>query len=224
MARNPESLRVLRCLLSHVVVRHSKEQNSEGKAMVSLPPRSVTTVFVPFGSEHEQNAYNSLEARSQQRFQELRREYVDAVLSKYVELIGMMVCARQACSHTSNVDIARFERLNSGLEGQGNMKNQTEDSEQPPAETAVLGQPFVDRAFMLNRAVEWAPESAKNRVRSVILQFQNGEFELMECQICFVSFYFLSLDCAQVSNCSHFVNCPNLPFSGALFGEGGRHY
>jgi SNF2 family DNA or RNA helicase len=50
--RNTESLRVLRSLLSRVVVRHSKEQTfANGKTLLALPPRTVETVLLDFGSE-----------------------------------------------------------------------------------------------------------------------------------------------------------------------------
>lgn len=59
--RNPESLRVLRSLLSRIVIRHSKEQTfGNGKALLSLPPRSVETVLLKFGSErHREGSVRS---------------------------------------------------------------------------------------------------------------------------------------------------------------------
>ena len=48
------ALNVLRSLLSHVVIRHSKEQTlNNGDALVSLPPRSVETLLLPFGTDAE---------------------------------------------------------------------------------------------------------------------------------------------------------------------------
>ena len=93
---NDEALRVLRSLLSRVVIRHSKEQTTaSGKAMLSLPPRNIMTEFLTFGSQDEQNVYEALEKRIQDRFLELRRQSPDKVLSKYIELTSMMLGARQ---------------------------------------------------------------------------------------------------------------------------------
>ena len=54
------ALNVLRSLLSRVVIRHSKEQTSNnGDALVSLPPRSVETLLLPFGSDAEKMLYQA---------------------------------------------------------------------------------------------------------------------------------------------------------------------
>lgn len=73
--RNDEALRVLRSLLSRVVIRHSKEQTSAtGASLLALPPRTVETVLLEFGSEAEKEVYNHIEARNRKRFMELKRE------------------------------------------------------------------------------------------------------------------------------------------------------
>jgi SNF2 family DNA or RNA helicase len=54
------ALNVLRSLLSRVVIRHSKEQTlNNGDALVSLPPRSVETLLLPFGSDAEKMLYQA---------------------------------------------------------------------------------------------------------------------------------------------------------------------
>jgi DNA repair protein RAD5 len=56
--RNCYALNVLRSLLSRMVIRHSKEQTlNNGDALVSLPPRNVETLLLPFGSEAEKKIY-----------------------------------------------------------------------------------------------------------------------------------------------------------------------
>lgn len=93
---NDESLRILRSLLSRVVIRHSKEQtDASGAAMLALPPRTVTTEILPFGSDDEKQVYEAMELRNQSRFLELRRESTDKVFSKFIELTGMMYGTRQ---------------------------------------------------------------------------------------------------------------------------------
>lgn len=77
---NLESLRVLRSLLSRVVVRHSKEQTfGDGKALLCLPPRSVETVLLKFGSEAERQVYENIETRNQTYFMKLKRESLKTV-------------------------------------------------------------------------------------------------------------------------------------------------
>lgn len=78
--RNPESLRVLRSLLSHIIVRHSKEQTFEnGKALLTLPPRSVETVLLKFGTEAEKEVYQAIETRNQGYFMKLKQESLATV-------------------------------------------------------------------------------------------------------------------------------------------------
>lgn len=78
--RNPESLRVLRSLLSRIVIRHSKEQTfGNGKAILSLPPRSVETVLLKFGSDTEKEVYETIEKRNQTYFMKLKRESLKTV-------------------------------------------------------------------------------------------------------------------------------------------------
>lgn len=95
--RNYDALKVLRSLLSRLVVRHSKQQTLEdGKAMLTLPPRSVETLLLPFGSDAERKIYDALEKRNRDRFMELRTESPQTVLGKYMELTALVYAARQA--------------------------------------------------------------------------------------------------------------------------------
>lgn len=91
--RSPESLRVLRSLLSHVVVRHSKEQTFDnGKSLLSLPPRSVETVLLKFGSEAEKEVYDGIETRNQAHFMKLKRESLATVaVSLLLEVCDSLV-------------------------------------------------------------------------------------------------------------------------------------
>jgi len=73
--RNDESLQVLRSLLSRVVIRHSKSQTfANGNALLALPPRTVETVLLKFGSELEKDVYQAIETRNRNHFLELKRE------------------------------------------------------------------------------------------------------------------------------------------------------
>ena len=108
--RNIEALRVLRMILSRCVVRHSKEQTtSDGKAMLSLPPRTVETVLLKFGSEAEEHVYNSMEERNQKRFRELRKISPRTATGKFIELTGMTYATRQACCHPALIDLYKLQ-------------------------------------------------------------------------------------------------------------------
>ena len=56
---NVYALTVLRSLLSHIVIRHSKEQTigPNGDALLELPPRKVETLLLPFATEAEKKIY-----------------------------------------------------------------------------------------------------------------------------------------------------------------------
>jgi SNF2 family DNA or RNA helicase len=72
--RDDEALRVLRSLLSRIVMRHSKRQTFDnGTSLLALPPRTVETVLLQFGSENEKQVYQSIEARYRKHFLELKR-------------------------------------------------------------------------------------------------------------------------------------------------------
>jgi SNF2 family DNA or RNA helicase len=78
--RDDEALRVLRSLLSRIVMRHSKRQTFDnGNALLALPPRTVETVLLQFGSESEKEVYDSIEARNRKHFLELKRESMATV-------------------------------------------------------------------------------------------------------------------------------------------------
>jgi SNF2 family DNA or RNA helicase len=72
--RDGEALRVLRSLLSRIVMRHSKRQTFDnGTSLLALPPRTVETILLQFGSESEKQVYQSIEARNRKHFLELKR-------------------------------------------------------------------------------------------------------------------------------------------------------
>jgi SNF2 family DNA or RNA helicase len=183
-ARNPEALKILRSLLSRQVVRHSKEQqSSSGGALIALPPRTVETVLLPFGSAAEKTCYEYLETRNRKRFEDLRRESPATVASHYIELVGMMVSARQCCSHVSMVNLTKLNRSNHALMSRHGAtaaaaRARAATSSSSPSTT----QGSSSREAILQAAVRGARHSAKSRVRSVVLRFQGGD--LMECPVC----------------------------------------
>lgn len=93
--RNDEALRVLRSFLSRTIVRHSKNQTkASGEALLALPPRTVETVLLQFGSEAEKDVYQSIENRCKQHFMALKKESNKTVASHYIELTGLATSLR----------------------------------------------------------------------------------------------------------------------------------
>ena len=174
--RNYDSLQVLRSLLSRAVIRHSKEQTLDsGIAMISLPSRTVETILLTFG-ETEQRLYDDLEQRNIKRFMELRSESPKTVLGKFIELNGMIYSARQACGHASLINLDALHAANFRIQEE-RKRQRKKLGIQPRRKTTT-------RAGILEQAVENARPSAKNRMREAILQFHDGEIDLMECPVC----------------------------------------
>lgn len=167
--RNPEALKVIRSLLSRVIVRHSKEQTFNGEALLSLPPRNVHTELVEFGSEAERKVYETIESRNLQYFQSLHRRSPATVLAKFLQLTGMLYSLRQGCSHVSMLNLDQIDAF-----------NRTLHSGTKPRTTGEAN----TRAAILDQAVEKAKPSAERRVRQIVLQFQEGEIEFLECPVC----------------------------------------
>jgi hypothetical protein len=60
--QNCYALNVLRSLLSRMVIKHYKEQTLNNRdRLVSLPPRHVETLLIPFGSKAERKIYEHIE-------------------------------------------------------------------------------------------------------------------------------------------------------------------
>ena len=173
--RDEEALAALRLLLSRVVVRNSKSQTlAGGQALVALPPRTVETVLLPFGSEEEKVVYSALEARNRMYFMGLQKVSKANVLSKYVELMGMLTIVRQSCSHTTLVSLEKLHRFNYELEAR---KNRIEDS------TSGLN---TSQQGTVQLALSRARHSAKEKMRVAINRFVGGGYkELLECPVCF---------------------------------------
>jgi SNF2 family DNA or RNA helicase len=179
--RNYDALNILRSLLSRVVIRHSKEQTLQnGNALLCLPPRTVETLLLPFGSEAEQQVYEYINARNTKRFMELRSESPKTVLGKFIELTGMLYAARQACAHSNLVNLDRMQNLNEKIERERNIS-----LGYGHAEAKCRKKDCNTREGILDEAISKARVSAKGRMREAVLQFHEGEIELMECPICF---------------------------------------
>ena len=170
--RNYDALRVLRSLLSRVVIRHSKEQSLEsGSAMLSLPPRIVETILLPFGSKAEERLYNMLEKRNIDRFMELRLKSPKTVLSHFMELNGMIYSARKACAHAQLINLDRIQNCNANIASERNKL----DRAKPISKS-------LTHAEILEQAVEKARPSAKARMRDTIMMIQDGD--CIECPVC----------------------------------------
>jgi len=171
--RNAEALRILRSLLSRIVIRHTKEQEID----VSLPPRTVDTELITFSTKEEQDLYNSIEKKARESFERLRTESIATLKNKTGELKYMLLCARQACSHSSQIDPARLDRMNQKTDPK--FQAMREAAKESGGSGAIQ-----TRADILAKAEANARPSAVERVRSVIMRFQDGGDIYMECPVC----------------------------------------
>ena len=179
---NYYALNVLRSLLSRTVIRHSKEQNLDGKALVSLPPRTVETLLLQFGSKEEKIVYDYLETKNTARFMSLRSESPHSVLGKFIELNGMLFASRHACGHASLVNLDNVHNLNEKIESERLEKlRKANKGKKKEPETKKLN---LTRADILQQAITKARPSACNRMREAVMSIQEGEIEYLECPIC----------------------------------------
>jgi DNA repair protein RAD5 len=189
-SHDPEALRVLRSLLSHVVIRHSKEQTfSDGRFLVPLPPRNVEQVLLDFGSDEERELYCLIESRNRGRFLELKQDSVATVASKYLELNSLLMSARQACAHTSIIDLRKMHQWRERVDKERQKKLGFTETVELPSDAEMT------RKDVLELAVSRARPSAVIRMRLIVDQFQHGFDDLLECPICFeVSLYAIVVD------------------------------
>lgn len=120
-----------------------------------------------------------IETRNNQRFMELRSKSPATVIGKYIDLTGMLYSARIACSHTSLVNLVSLHTLNEKMELERSKKLGHAQSKQPKYDAKS-----ATRADVLREAMAKARPSAQGRMRAAVLQFQEGEVELMECPVC----------------------------------------
>lgn len=178
---NCYALNVLRSLLSRIVIRHSKEQvNDDGDALVSLPPRNVETLLLPFGSDAEKAVYQYIEERNTKRFMELRSVSPSSVLGKFFDLKGMLHAARSACGHPSLVNLDSLQSLNEKLERERHFKLGYGRFEESSTKTKKS----TSRADVYKEAVTKARSSAQGRMREIVLQLHEGEVDMIECPVC----------------------------------------
>jgi len=171
--RNAEALRILRYILSHIVVRHSKEQEID----VCLPPRTVDTEHIGFSTKEDTDLYNAIEKKSRESFERLRTESIATLKNKTGEMKYLLLCARQACSHPSMIDPVRMDRMNQRSDPK------YREMRKAAAEDSVDGGQQT-RAEILSRAAATARPSAEARVRSIIMRFQEGVEYFLECPVC----------------------------------------
>ncbi|KAL7550676.1 hypothetical protein ACHAWF_013896 [Thalassiosira exigua] len=179
---NCSALTVLRSLLSRIVIRHSKEQTVGDNALLELPPRTVETLMLPFATETERNVYAFIENRNIQRFKELRSTSPATVLSKYTELFGLLVSARQACGHAAVINLDDLHNLNLKLEREKEAEEDKRRGGRSPARETK--KKSTTRAEVFKEAVDKARSMAKTRMREAVMELQSSEIEFTECPIC----------------------------------------
>ena len=164
-----ESLCVLRKLLSHFVIRHSKDPTSRnGQALLALPSRTVETVFLDISSSEEKTFHDCLDARNRTVMQGLRRELRSKIVSNFLPLNGLLHFARQACCHPSLVDLRKVQSSQLRFEAQVRSS---------PAKGSGT------RAGVLAMAIQRARHSCKDRMRQVVTEYQESD-SFLECPVC----------------------------------------
>ncbi|CAB9512612.1 regulator of chromatin subfamily A member 3-like 1 [Seminavis robusta] len=178
--RSLGSLAVLRSLLSHIVCRHSKQQTHEnGKALVALPPRTISTVLLQFGSEDEQQLYDILETNNRTLLRKLKHESKATLQHNFAELNALLLAARQACCHVSLVNLPKIDHHLRRLQdqtGKGGFAVARTKSNANAEESQT-------RAGLLKLAAAGARPTARQRMIDVVSQFQTSG-ALIECCIC----------------------------------------
>lgn len=111
---------------------------------------------------------------------ELRSDSPSTVLSKYIDLQGMISSARMACGHTSLVNLDSANNLNAKLEHERREKRGLGKNQEEKKKTKKN----LSRQDILREAISKARPSAQNRMRETVLEFHEGHIELMECPIC----------------------------------------
>lgn len=120
---------------------------------------------------------------------ELRSESPATVLSKFIDLTGMMYSARLACGHSSLANLDSLHNANEKLEFDRREKKEHERREKLgygkyELQKKKKKKQNMNRADIFHEAVKKARPSAQGRMRDAVLQFQEGEVELMECPVC----------------------------------------
>ena len=117
---------------------------------------------------------------------ELRSESPTTVLGKYMDLQGMMYSARLACAHASLVNLDSLNNLNVKLirEREEQKRRALGKGKWEQEQKKKKAKPSTTRAEILQEAISKAKPSAQSRMREAVLQFQEGQVELMECPVC----------------------------------------
>jgi len=177
---NVESLGVLRALLSHLVCRHSKEQtHANGQALLALPPRTVETVLLKFGSDSEQKCYDILESNIRRMFRRLRGEAKANVHESFYHLNALVLAARQVACHVSLVNLDKLHRNNKEVEYRKMVALGGDSFSRP--ELSEVG--ATTRAEVFKLAVSRARPGAQQRMLEALNKWQkSGNF--LECPVC----------------------------------------
>lgn len=181
-AKDAATLGVLRLLLSHIVVRHSKEQtHDDGRCLVALPPRRIEQILLDFGSDEEQQLYALIESRNRTYWTEIAAAEKDAAFhSKYLECKKLLLDARRACAHASIVDFSAMQHWRERAKKKVERARYAEG-----ATTARTMAGEMNRKDVFGLAMKWTNDDPIRmaRMRKVVYDFQSGADD--ECPICF---------------------------------------
>lgn len=179
-AKDVASLRVLRSLLSHILVRHSKEQtHNGGRCLVALPPLNVEHVLLDFGSDEERQLYALIEFGNRTNCAKITATKTDAVShSKYIQCKKLLLDARRACAHASVVDLSAMQHWPTRVD-RANKKAERGEATTAPATAGKMNRKDVFDLAM-KRTID--DPIRMEKMRRVVYDFQSGAEK--ECPIC----------------------------------------
>lgn len=106
-----DALRVLRSLLSRIVVRHSKSQSSEtGLSILNLPPRKMETILLPFASDAERILSDFIEQKGRDHFLKLKKQSTDLVIVRFL-VVSIDLTLRRVTTLTCDGFFSLLDKL-----------------------------------------------------------------------------------------------------------------
>lgn len=108
-ASQRKGVRELQVALAAVTMRRRKDSTFGGAPIVSLPPRTVNVVQIPFATPEERSFYDSIEQKSQDRFEEYARR---GFAVNYANILVLLTRLRQAAVHPHLAQSAVQQLLN----------------------------------------------------------------------------------------------------------------
>jgi SNF2 family DNA or RNA helicase len=89
----------LQIILKALLLRRTKEDQVDGKALIQLPKREVILIRTPFQDEDEAAFYKAINEKIQLQFSKFLRS--GDIMGQYMVVLTLLLRLRQSCSHPS---------------------------------------------------------------------------------------------------------------------------